>query len=191
MTRSSQPCVKLHCPLTTPWLSSIHHSHRGPSKYRKVSKHPTWTRSSQPCVKLHCPLTTPWPSSTHHSHQGLSKYRKVGNTPRDAFITALCKASLPPHYTLTVLKHITVTRDSASTERSVTPHVTRSSPPCVKLHCPLTTPLLCSAHPSHQGPSKYRKVGNTPRDISLPPHYTLTVLNTSQSLGAQQVQKVR
>jgi hypothetical protein len=24
-------------------------------------------------------------------------------TPRDAFITALCKASLPPHYTLTVL----------------------------------------------------------------------------------------
>ncbi len=25
-------------------------------------------------------------------------------TPRDAFITALCKASLPPHYTLTVLQ---------------------------------------------------------------------------------------
>ncbi|XP_067683321.1 protein MON2 homolog [Haliotis asinina] len=25
------------------------------------------------------------------------------NTPRDAFITALCKASLPPHYTLTIL----------------------------------------------------------------------------------------
>lgn len=25
------------------------------------------------------------------------------NTPRDAFITALCKASLPPHYALTVL----------------------------------------------------------------------------------------
>ena len=25
------------------------------------------------------------------------------HTPRDAFITALCKASLPPHYTLTVL----------------------------------------------------------------------------------------
>lgn len=25
------------------------------------------------------------------------------NIPRDAFITALCKASLPPHYTLTVL----------------------------------------------------------------------------------------
>ena len=25
------------------------------------------------------------------------------STPRDAFITALCKASLPPHYTLTVL----------------------------------------------------------------------------------------
>ena len=24
-------------------------------------------------------------------------------TPRDAFITAACKASLPPHYTLTVL----------------------------------------------------------------------------------------
>ena len=24
-------------------------------------------------------------------------------TPRDAFITALCKASLPPHYTLTIL----------------------------------------------------------------------------------------
>ena len=23
--------------------------------------------------------------------------------PRDAFITALCKASLPPHYTLTIL----------------------------------------------------------------------------------------
>ena len=26
------------------------------------------------------------------------------NTPRDAFITALCKASLPPHYTLTILQ---------------------------------------------------------------------------------------
>ena len=25
------------------------------------------------------------------------------STPRDAFITALCKASLPPHYALTVL----------------------------------------------------------------------------------------
>ena len=25
------------------------------------------------------------------------------NIPRDAFITALCKASLPPHYTLTIL----------------------------------------------------------------------------------------
>jgi hypothetical protein len=24
-------------------------------------------------------------------------------TPRDAFITALCKASLPPHYALTIL----------------------------------------------------------------------------------------
>lgn len=24
-------------------------------------------------------------------------------TPRDAFITAICKASLPPHYALTVL----------------------------------------------------------------------------------------
>ena len=29
---------------------------------------------------------------------------KLGMTlPRDAFITALCKASLPPHYTLTIL----------------------------------------------------------------------------------------
>lgn len=27
-------------------------------------------------------------------------------TPRDAFITALCKASLPPHYTLTVLSSL-------------------------------------------------------------------------------------
>ena len=25
------------------------------------------------------------------------------NTPRDAFITSLCKAALPPHYTLTVV----------------------------------------------------------------------------------------
>lgn len=25
------------------------------------------------------------------------------NTPRDAFITAICKASLPPNYTLAVL----------------------------------------------------------------------------------------
>ena len=25
------------------------------------------------------------------------------HTPRDAFITAICKASLPPHYALTVL----------------------------------------------------------------------------------------
>jgi hypothetical protein len=27
-------------------------------------------------------------------------------TPRDAFITALCKSSLPPHYTLTVLNAV-------------------------------------------------------------------------------------
>lgn len=26
-------------------------------------------------------------------------------TPRDAFITAICKASLPPHYALTVLSN--------------------------------------------------------------------------------------
>jgi len=32
---------------------------------------------------------------------------RVGlTTPRDAFITALCKASLPPHYTLTILNSI-------------------------------------------------------------------------------------
>ena len=32
---------------------------------------------------------------------------RVGlTTPRDAFITALCKASLPPHYTLTILNAI-------------------------------------------------------------------------------------
>lgn len=33
-------------------------------------------------------------------------------TPRDAFITALCKASLPPHYTLTVLNTNLLKTDS-------------------------------------------------------------------------------
>lgn len=29
------------------------------------------------------------------------------DTPRDAFITAICKSSLPPHYALTVLNTVT------------------------------------------------------------------------------------
>ncbi|CAG2240516.1 Protein MON2 homolog [Mytilus edulis] len=33
-------------------------------------------------------------------------------TPRDAFITALCKASLPPHYTLTVLNSQSIAQSS-------------------------------------------------------------------------------
>ena len=28
------------------------------------------------------------------------------HTPRDAFITALCKSSLPPHYSLTILNPV-------------------------------------------------------------------------------------
>ncbi|XP_070557537.1 protein MON2 homolog isoform X2 [Ptychodera flava] len=38
------------------------------------------------------------------------------NTPRDAFITSLCKASLPPHYALTVL-NIQTTSTSAAKDR--------------------------------------------------------------------------
>lgn len=33
-------------------------------------------------------------------------------TPRDAFITALCKASLPPHYTLTILNSTAATQNT-------------------------------------------------------------------------------
>ena len=38
-------------------------------------------------------------------------------TPRDAFITALCKASLPPHYTLTVLQSSSHQSQSAGLQR--------------------------------------------------------------------------
>ena len=38
-------------------------------------------------------------------------------TPRDAFITALCKASLPPHYTLTVLQSSSHWSQSAGLQR--------------------------------------------------------------------------
>lgn len=35
-------------------------------------------------------------------------------TPRDAFITALCKSCLPPHYTLTVLNNASVAASTSS-----------------------------------------------------------------------------
>ena len=44
---------------------------------------------------------------------------KLGmTTPRDAFITALCKASLPPHYTLTVLQSTSQQPQGAGLQRS-------------------------------------------------------------------------
>ena len=44
---------------------------------------------------------------------------KLGmTTPRDAFITALCKASLPPHYTLTVLQSSSQQPQGAGLQRS-------------------------------------------------------------------------
>ena len=47
-------------------------------------------------------------TSTENVLKSLQTFASVSGrvgltTPRDAFITALCKASLPPHYTLTVL----------------------------------------------------------------------------------------
>ena len=40
------------------------------------------------------------------------------STPRDAFITALCKSSLPPHYALTILN----SHGSSQKGRTITPH---------------------------------------------------------------------
>lgn len=47
-------------------------------------------------------------TSTENVLKSLQTFASVSGrvgltTPRDAFITALCKASLPPHYTLTIL----------------------------------------------------------------------------------------
>lgn len=45
-------------------------------------------------------------------------------TPRDAFITAVCKASLPPHYTLTVLHP-----QRSPTHAAAPPQPTQQQPP--------------------------------------------------------------
>ena len=39
--------------------------------------------------------------------------------PRDAFITALCKASLPPHYTLTILNSTAAAAQSPGSQPKV------------------------------------------------------------------------
>lgn len=66
-------------------------------------------------------------SATEAILKGLQAYANLCGqldmtTPRDAFITALCKASLPPHYTLTVL-------NSQSIAQSAQKGLQRSSSP--------------------------------------------------------------
>ena len=58
------------------------------------------------------------------------------STPRDAFITALCKASLPPHYALTILNTHTslhrgrcLTAPSLSLSISISVHLSLPSSP--------------------------------------------------------------
>ncbi|XP_046459681.1 protein MON2 homolog isoform X3 [Daphnia pulex] len=65
-------------------------------------------------------------TSTENVLKSLQTFASVSGrvgltTPRDAFITALCKASLPPHYTLTVL--------NASSPGTVTSRVAQSRQP--------------------------------------------------------------
>lgn len=50
-------------------------------------------------------------------------------TPRDAFITALCKASLPPHYALTVLYNAPQGIPSARTQESAQYNMTNIGEP--------------------------------------------------------------
>ena len=57
-------------------------------------------------------------------------------TPRDAFITAICKASLPPHYALTVLNSNT----SSLYSKGLPPSLSVSPSLCLSLSLPPSLP---------------------------------------------------
>ena len=80
------------------------------------------------CLYLHPSLSLFLPPSTdesasenilkaEESYANMCGHLDMG-TPRDAFITALCKASLPPHYTLTVLNTQASQQGKASLSRA-------------------------------------------------------------------------
>ncbi len=68
-------------------------------------------------------------------------------TPRDAFITAICKASLPPHYALTVLSSNAANLSSKGTalQLRMTLKVTQKTQCKQYLRCPVTF-FLCTRH---------------------------------------------
>ena len=79
-------------------------------------------------------------------------------TPRDAFITALCKASLPPHYTLTVLnsQSIAMSAQKAGVQRSTSQDLQTMGSEAIERSqvVAVGSPLPTASLPvgAHQGP---------------------------------------
>nr|XP_034192055.1 protein MON2 homolog isoform X1 [Osmia lignaria] len=74
--------------------------------------------------------------------------------PRDAFITAICKASLPPHYALTVLYNAPQGIPTARQQESTQYNVTIGEPDYRQQVVAVGTPLPTASLPvgAHQGP---------------------------------------
>lgn len=68
-------------------------------------------------------------------------------TPRDAFITAICKASLPPHYALTVLYNAPQGIPSARQQESTQYNVTIGEPDYRQQVVAVGTPLPTASLP--------------------------------------------
>ncbi|XP_076680403.1 mon2 homolog, regulator of endosome-to-Golgi trafficking isoform X1 [Andrena cerasifolii] len=75
-------------------------------------------------------------------------------TPRDAFITAICKASLPPHYALTVLYNAPQGIASGRQQESTQYNLTMGEPDYRQQVVAVGTPLPTASLPvgAHQGP---------------------------------------
>ena len=131
-----------------------------------------WYSSFDSCLLMACSIVSTDETATENILKAQETYAHLCGhlglmTPRDAFITALCKASLPPHYTLTVLGAGTPTSSPGGTTKAGE-YMQR-----IILHMCWAQALLL---PHHLGNHKSRWV---PCSVS---YYTLTVLGPGTPL---------
>lgn len=96
-------------------------------------------------------------------------------TPRDAFITAICKASLPPHYALTVLSSNGASLSSKGAERALS---VRRTLICISVRL-----MSCSAPRILEKASRKNQLNTNCRHFARPFWPTVVILNFAPCLN--------